>query len=97
MLFISIHKIEGCYISTEVKFWVKDIKNATYHYSFYLSSEKLVSTDQFVQACFTVFGFCQTLIFIETFHGKYFFFLNSVIFGFISEIKSCQFNEFDAL
>ena len=55
-----------------MKFWVKDRKDATFHYSFYLSSEELISTDQSVQTYFTVFGFCLALIFNVTFQEKYF-------------------------
>ena len=68
--------------------------------AYFMSSEEPISTDQSVQMYFTVFGFCQTLIFKVTFHGKYFwkitFFLNSVTFGVISGIKCYQFEEFDS-
>ena len=78
----------------------------------FMSSEELISTDESVEMYFTVFGFCQTLIFSVTSQGKYFwkitfigqkfayfsrpFFLNSVTFGVISGTKCYQFNEFDA-
>ena len=43
----------------------------------FMSSEELISTEESVQMYFTVFGFCQTLIFKflifkVTFQGKYF-------------------------
>ena len=58
--------------STDVNFGLKDRKDATFYYSFYLLSEELISTDQFMQTYFTVFGLCQALIFNVTFQGKYF-------------------------
>ena len=57
-----------------MNFGSNDSKDATFYYSFYLSSEELISTEQSVsvQMYFTVFSFCQTLIFNLTFQGKYF-------------------------
>ena len=40
-------------------------------FTHFMSSEELISTDQSVQMYFTVSVFCQTLIFIVTFQGKY--------------------------
>ena len=51
-------------------FGFKNRKGATFYKSFYLSSEELISTDESVQTYFTVFGFCQILIFNVTFQGK---------------------------
>ena len=62
--------------STDVKFWGKRQQRCDFlsliFITHFMSSEKLISTDQSVQTYFTVFGFCQTLIFNVTFQGKYF-------------------------
>ena len=63
-------------------FGAKDRKDASFYYSFYLSSEELISIDQSVQMYFTVFGF------VKLYSAKMClplrsFFLNSVTFGVI--------------
>ena len=46
LLYIKSKDVTG---STDVKFWAKDKKDATVYYSFYLSSEELISIDQSMQ------------------------------------------------
>ena len=112
MLFISIHKIEGRYWKYGREILEQKTKKMQLFITHFMSTKELISIDQSVQMYFTVFGFCQTLIFNVTFQGKYFwkitfnrakiclvlkaFFLNFVTFGVISGIKCYQFNEFDA-
>ena len=72
MLFISIIKSKDVTGSMDVKFWGKRLFITTTFITHFMSSEELISTDQSVQMYFTVFGFCQTLIFNVTFQGKYF-------------------------
>ena len=55
-----------------MKFWDKKTEKMQLFITYFMSSEELISTDQSVQMYFTVFGFCQTLIFNVTFQGKYF-------------------------
>ena len=111
MLFISIHKIEGRYWKYGREILGQKTEKMQLVITHFMSSEELISTDQSVQMYFTVFGFCQTLLFNVTYQGKDFwkitfyrakiclllktFFLNSVTFGVISGIKCYQFNEFD--
>ena len=72
MLFISIHKIEGHYRKYGREILGQKTEKMQLFITHFMSSEELISTDQSVQMRFnTVFGFCQTLIFNETFQGKY--------------------------
>ena len=59
LLFISTHQLKDVTGSTDVKFGAKDRKDAAFYYSFYLSSEDLISIDQSVQMYFTDFGFVK--------------------------------------
>ena len=56
--------------SMDVKFWGKRQKRC--NFLLLILFEELTNTDQSVQTYFTVFGFCQTLIFNVAFQGKYF-------------------------
>ena len=67
MLFILIHKIEGRYWKYEREFLGQKTEKMQLFITHFMSSEELISTDQSVQMYFTVFGFCQTLIFNVTF------------------------------
>ena len=112
MLFISIHKMEGRYWKYGREILGQKTEKMQLFIAHFMSCEELISTDQPLQMYFTVFGFCQTLIFYVTFQGNYFwkitfhrakvftsqdfFFLNSVTSGVISGIKCYQFSESDA-
>ena len=72
MLFISIHKIEGGYWEYGREILRQKTETMQLFITHFISSEELISTDQSLQMYFTVFGFCQTLIFNVTFQGKYF-------------------------
>ena len=72
MLFILIHKIEGRYWKYGRKILGHKTEKMQLFITHFMLSEELISTDQSVQMYFTVFGFCQTLIFYVTFLGKYF-------------------------
>ena len=72
MLFISIYKIEGRYWKYRRKILGQRTEKMQLFITHFMSSEKLISTDQSMQMYFTVFGFYQTSIFNVTFQGKYF-------------------------
>ena len=72
MLFISIHKIKGRYWKYAREILEQKTEKMQLFITHFMLSEELISTDQSVQMYFTVFGFCQTLIFNVTFQGKYF-------------------------
>ena len=71
MLFISMHKIEGRYWKYCDEILGQNTKDATFYYSFYLSSEELISTGQSANVFYS-FRLCQGLILNVTFQGKYF-------------------------
>ena len=70
MLFISVHKIKGRYQKYGRKILGQKTEKMQLFITHFMSSEELISNDQSVQMYFTVFGFCQTLIFNVTFQGK---------------------------
>ena len=72
MLIISIHKIKGRYWKYGREILGQKTEKMQLFITHVMSSEELISTDQSVQMYFTVFGFCQTLIFNVTFQEKYF-------------------------
>ena len=63
MLFIWIHKIKGRYWKHEREVLGQKTEKMQLFITHFMSSEELVSTGQSVEMYFTVFGFCQTLIF----------------------------------
>ena len=80
MLFITIHKIEGRYSKYGREILREKTEKMQLFIACFMSSEELISTVQSVQMYFTVFGFCQTLIFNLTFQGKYFW-KNNLLLG----------------
>ena len=72
MLFISIHEIKGRHWKYGGEILGQNTEKMQPFITHFMSSEELISTDQSVQMYFTVFGFCQALIFNVTFQGKYF-------------------------